>query len=144
MNEKNQIISRILVAVDGSQYSEKAFEYGLYLASKCRCALLLVHVIEEFVNVGYSISGELKHQSQVMLQQYESRVKQSSDSITSINAIETSANDVAEEILKIADEERIDTIVLGSRGTKASKDFHIGSVSYKVSHYAKCTVIITR
>jgi nucleotide-binding universal stress UspA family protein len=144
MNEKNQIISRILVAVDGSQYSEKAFEYGLYLAGKCRCALLIVHVTEEFVNVGYSISGELKHQSQVMLQQYESRAKQSSDSITSINAIETSANDVEEEILKIADKERIDTIVLGSRGTKASKDFHIGSISYKVSHYAKCTVIITR
>lgn len=144
MNEKNQIISRILVAVDGSQYSEKAFEYGLYLAAKCRCALLIVHVIEEFVNVGYSISGELKHQSQVMLQQYESRAKQSSDSIASINAIETSGNDVAEEILKIADKERIDTIVLGSRGTKASKDFHIGSISYKVSHYAKCTVIITR
>jgi nucleotide-binding universal stress UspA family protein len=50
----------------------------------------------------------------------------------------------AEEILKISDKESIDTIVLGSRGTKASRDFHIGSVSYKVSHYAKCTVIIVR
>jgi nucleotide-binding universal stress UspA family protein len=144
MNKKNEMISRILVAVDGSQYSEKAFEYGLYLARKCRCALLIVHVIEEFVTVGRSISKELKHQNQVMLQQYESRAKQSSDSITSINAIETSGNDVAEEILKIADKESIDTILLGSRGTKTSRDFHIGSVSYKVSHYAACTVIIVR
>ena len=44
----------------------------------------------------------------------------------------------------MADKESIDTIVLGSRGTKASRDFHIGSVSYKVSHYAKYTVIIVR
>jgi nucleotide-binding universal stress UspA family protein len=144
MNKKNEMISKILVAVDGSQYSEKAFEYGLYLARKCRCALLIVHVIEEFVTVGHSISKELKHQNQVMLQQYESRAKQSSDSITSINAIETSGNDVAEEILKIADKESIDTILLGSRGTKASRDFHLGSASYKVSHYAACTVIIVR
>jgi len=144
MNEKNEMISRILVAVDDSKYSEKAFEYGLYLARKCRCALLIVHVIEEFVTVGHSISKEMKHQDQAMLQQYESRAKQSSDSIATINAIETSGTDVAEEILKIADKESIDTMVLGSRGTKASRDFHMGSVSYKVSHYAKCTVVIVR
>jgi nucleotide-binding universal stress UspA family protein len=144
MNNKNEMISRILVAVDGSKYSEKAFEYGLYLARRCRCSLLIVHVIEEFVTVGHSISKELKHQDQVMLQQYESRAKQLSDSITSINTIESSADDVTEEILRIADKESIDTIVLGSMGTKASRDFHIGSISYKVSHYAKCTVIIVR
>jgi nucleotide-binding universal stress UspA family protein len=144
MNEKNEMISRILVAVDGSRYSEKAFEYGLYLARKCRCSLLIVHVIEEFATVGHSISKELKHQDHLMLQEYESMAKKSSDSIASINTIETSGNDVTEEILKIADKESIDTIILGSRGTKASRDFHIGSVSYKVSHYAKCTVIIVR
>src|SRR5512133_2409431 len=144
MNNKNEMISRILVAVDGSKYSEKAFEYGLYLARRCRCSLLIVRVIEEFVTVGHSISKELKHQDQVMLQQYESRAKQFSDSITSINTIESSADDVTEEILRIADKESIDTIILGSRGTKASRDFHIGSISYKVSHYAKCTVIIVR
>jgi nucleotide-binding universal stress UspA family protein len=140
----NETISRILIAVDGSRYAEKAFEYGLYLAKKCRCALLIVHVIEEFATVGHSISKELKHQDQVMLQQYESRAKQFSDSIAAINAIETSGNDVAEEILKLADKEGIDTIVLGSRGTKAIGDFRIGSISYKVSHYANCTVIIVR
>ena len=118
MNKKNEMISRILVAVDGSQYSEKAFGHRLYLAIKCRSALLIVHVIEEFVTVGHSISKELKHQNQVMLQQYES-----SDSITSINAIETSGNDVAEEVLKIADKESIGTILLGSRGTKTSRIF---------------------
>jgi nucleotide-binding universal stress UspA family protein len=144
MNEKNEMILRILVAVDGSKYSEKAFEYGLYLARKCRCALLIVHVLEEFVTVGHSISKDLKHEAQVMLEQYESKAKQFSDSITSIDAIETSGNDVTEEILRIADKEIVDTIVLGSRGTKAKRDFHIGSVSYKVSHYAKCTVIIVR
>jgi nucleotide-binding universal stress UspA family protein len=144
MNEKNEMISRILIAVDGSRYSEKAFKYGLYLARKCRCSLLIVHVIEEFATIGHSISKELMHQGHVMLQEYESRAKKSSDPITSINAIKASGNDITEEILKLADKEGIDTIILGGRGAKASGDFHIGSVSYKVSHYAKCTVTIVK
>ena len=79
-----------------------------------------------------------------MLQQYASRAKQFSDSFAAINAIDASGNDVTEEILKIADKENVDTIIIGSRGAKAIEDFHMGSVSYKISHYAKCTVIIVR
>jgi len=122
MYEINEMISNILVAVNGSQYSEKAFKYGLYLARKCRCALLIVHVVEEFVTVGHSFLKDLKYQDRVMLQQYKSRAKQYSHSITSINDIEASRNDVTEEILKIADKEGIDTIIIGSRGAKAVGD----------------------
>ena len=49
-----------------------------------------------------------------------------------------------EEILRIANKENADTIVVGSRGFSASKDFLLGSVSYKVMHYAKCPVVIVR
>ena len=90
-------------------------------------------MIEEFVTVGRSMSKELKQQDQVMLQQYESKAKQYSDSVTSINAIETSGNDTAEEILRIADKESVDTIILGSRETKASRDFHLGSIFCKTN-----------
>jgi len=41
MNEKNEMISRIRIAVGGSRYSEKAFEYGLYLFCACKCSLLI-------------------------------------------------------------------------------------------------------
>ena len=64
--------------------------------------------------------------------------------ITSIDVIESRGNDVAEEILRIADKQKVDTIVIGSRGVKASKEFLMGSVSYKVTHYAKCTVVVVR
>jgi nucleotide-binding universal stress UspA family protein len=137
------MISKILVALDGSEYGEKAFEYACYLAKRCGSALLIVHVLEEFVTVGHSILKELEEQDQVMLQKYKSRADQSA-MITPIDVIECKGNDVAEEILRIADKENVDTIALGSRGTKAPSDFLIGSVSYKISHYAKCTVIIVR
>jgi hypothetical protein len=84
-----------------------------------------------------------KHHDQVILQEHRTRAKQSaSDSITSIAASDSTGNDVAEEILHTADKECVDTIVLDSRGTQASRDFHMGSMSYKVSLYAKRTLII--
>ena len=49
-----------------------------------------------------------------------------------------------EKILLIANKENVDTIVVGSRGFSASKDFLLGSVSYKVMHYAKCPVVVVR
>ena len=135
--------SKILVAVDDSEYTEKAFEYALYLTKKCGSGLLIVHVHEEFVSVGHSILKELEQRDLEMLQKYKSRAKELV-AITSVDVTESRGNDVAEEILSIANKQKVDTIVVGSRGVKASKEFLMGSVSYKVSHYAKCSVVIVR
>ena len=52
---------------------------------------------------------------------------------------------MVEEILQIADKDGVDTMVVGSRGHyMSSKEFLLGSTSYKLAHYAKCTVIIVR
>jgi nucleotide-binding universal stress UspA family protein len=142
-NNNIQMISKILVAVDGSSHAEKAFEYASYMAEKCGSKLLIAHVLEEFVGVGHSILKELEQRDIELLQKYKSRAKESAASI-SIDVIESRGNDVAEEILRIADKQKVDTIVVGDRGIKASKEFLMGSVSYKVTHYAKCPVIIVR
>lgn len=44
-------------------------------------------------------------------------------------------------ILDTANELRVDTIVMGSRGLSDLAGVMIGSVSHKVSHSAKCRVI---
>ena len=61
-----------------------------------------------------------------------------------MDTMEARGNDVAGEILHTADKENIDTIVVGTRGISEAKEFLLGSVSYKVSHYAKRRVIIVR
>ena len=50
----------------------------------------------------------------------------------------------AEELLRAAGEEKADLMVLGSRGLSQVKAFLLGSVSDKVSHHAKCPVLIVR
>jgi nucleotide-binding universal stress UspA family protein len=137
------MISKILVAIDGSKHADQAFEYASDLAKKAEARLLIIHVFEELGNIGYSIARELEQSDREMLQKYQSRAKRL---VTDryVDVMEAKGNDVAEEILHIADKENIDTIVVGSRGISEAKEFLLGSVSYKVSHYAKCPVIIVR
>ena len=137
------MISKILVAVDGSKSADKAFEYACDLANKAGASLLILHVFEELGTVGYSINKELERDNREMLQKYQSRAKKLLMQ-TYVDVIEAQANDVAEEILRIADKQNIDTIVVGSRGISEAKIFLLGSVSYKVSHYAKRPVVIVR
>jgi nucleotide-binding universal stress UspA family protein len=137
------MISRILVAIDGSQHAEKAFEYACYLAERCKAPLLIAYVVEDLATVGYSISKEVDHEKTEMLQKYQTRAKNVLSS-TAVDTVKTKGNDAAEEILHIANKENVDTIVVGSRGFTASKDFLLGSVSYKVMHYARCPVVIVR
>jgi nucleotide-binding universal stress UspA family protein len=79
-------------------------------------------VFEEFVTVGHSILKELEQQHVEMLQKYKSRANESEATI-SINVIESRGNDVAEKILRIAYKQQVDTIVVGDRRVKASKEF---------------------
>jgi nucleotide-binding universal stress UspA family protein len=136
------MISKILIAVDGSKSADKAFEYACHLANKAGASLLILHVSEELPTVGYSINKEIERDNREMLQKYQSRAKETMN--THVNVMEAKANDVAEEVLRTADKENIDTIVVGSRGISEAKMFLLGSVSYKVSHYATRPVVIVR
>jgi nucleotide-binding universal stress UspA family protein len=136
------MISKILVAVDGSKNADKGFEYACDLAKKAGANLLILHVSEILPTVGYSINKEIERDNREMLEKYKSRAKKAVN--THVDVMEAKANDVAEEVLRAADKENIDTIVVGSRGISEAKIFLLGSVSYKVSHYATRPVVIVR
>jgi nucleotide-binding universal stress UspA family protein len=46
--------------------------------------------------------------------------------------------------LEIAEKEKVDTIVVGTKGQKPTEQFLLGSTSYKIAHYSKCTVVIVK
>ena len=52
--------------------------------------------------------------------------------------------DAAEAILKVAEQESADVIVVGNRGMHGSRRYLLGSVPDKVSHHAPCHVLIVR
>ena len=137
------MMSRILVAVDGSKQADKAFGFAAYLAKKTGAKLLILHVFEELGNIGYSITKEIELHNREMLRRYKTRAEKRLVN-TNVDVIESRGTDAAEEILKTAKKENIDTIVLGSRGVGETKEPLLGSITYKVSHSADRPIIIVR
>ena len=136
------MLSKILVGIDGSEYSDKAFEYATFLASRCKSNLLIVNVLEEYGNVGYSISKELERQSKELLEMYRQRAEKSN--LSSLATTQLRGISAAGQILELADTKGVDMIVIGSRGPHEIKEFLLGSTTYKIVHNSKCTVVIAK
>lgn len=140
-----QMLSRIIVAVDGSEGGEKAFNFALYIAKKFESYLLIAHIVEEYGNIGQSIVNELEQEGQRLLQEYQSRAENLGLSSSNMRVIQERAMDVARKILDIAEKESMETIVVGSRGKYlSSESFLVGSTSSKLVHYGRYTVIIVK
>jgi nucleotide-binding universal stress UspA family protein len=141
-------ISRILVAVDGSKNADRAFKYAAYIAKQCEAErLFIINVIEGF---GRDIRAWEKHgtdlkdlqqNSRELLQKYKSKAL--SQAFTTPEIISAAGN-AGEEILRLAEKEKMDTIVVGSRGLSTVSKLLLGSVSHNVLHNAKCPVTIVR
>jgi nucleotide-binding universal stress UspA family protein len=52
--------------------------------------------------------------------------------------------DAADALLEVADEQDADLIVVGNKGMTGAKRFLLGSVPNKISHHARCSVLIVR
>jgi nucleotide-binding universal stress UspA family protein len=137
----------ILVVVDGSQPAKKALEYAASLASKNESHLYVVHIIEEFGELIQrweqhdSYVDEVKRLSKDSLDECGSRARELG--VTKIDTIEEEGN-AAEKILQIAKDKEVDTIVVGNKGLNIAEELLEGSVSHKISHHAKCSVIVVR
>ena len=76
-----------------------------------------------------------------MLHESESRARELE--VAKIDTIEEEG-DAAEKILQIANDKEVDTIVVGNKGLNTAEELLDGSVSHKISHHAKCSVVIVR
>ena len=129
-------LSKILVAVDGSESAEKALEYAVQLAKKHKAKVTLL-------NVGESKLFGFKPK---VVREVGERVL--SDAATKVKGLEVNTQlefgNPAETIIEVAEKGNYDLIVVGSRGLSSVKRFFLGSVSDDVSHHAKRSVLIVR
>ena len=58
--------------------------------------------------------------------------------------LKVAIGDPAAEIIKIAEKENVNVIIIGSRGLSTIKGVFLGSVSQKVTHHATCPVMIVK
>ena len=145
------MFKKILVPVDGSQTSWKALDTARSLAEKYDGRLLVITVM-----IPYG-SGSFLQMSldQTLIDQNNAAMKKAGfatldmakDKLGSyagdVEYLEETGNP-AELILDACKETGCDTIVIGSRGLSGVEEFLLGSVSSKVSQYAKVPVVVVK
>ena len=144
------MFSRILVAVDGSPFAEKALKCAVDLAKKYNAKLVIAHVVlRRFYAVTPSEAGVLA--TSVFVKGMEAEGKEiisKADAYAKSQGADYECKLLqgvpAEEILKLSKTEKVDLIVIGSRGLSEVRAFLLGSVSDKVSHHARCPTFIVK
>ena len=140
---------KILFANDFSENSEHAFDYALTLAKQFNSRLIIIHVINEPVDLrGFyvphisfeKLEKEIEEGAEKMMQKFcRTRAKDFTNYETLIVA-----GIPYEEILKKADEEKVSLIVLGTQGRKGIDHFLFGSTAERVVRNAKSPVMTVR
>jgi nucleotide-binding universal stress UspA family protein len=123
-------IGTILVPIDFSEQSRTALEYAVALGRDSRARLLLVHVKEPpifFPPEGVGVLRETIVDKPCKL--LDEMTPQGSDSMCERHVL---VGDPADEIVRLADEEQVDLIVMGTHGRTGLPHLLMGSVAEKV------------
>ncbi len=143
------LLAKILVPVDGSSDAKKALEFAIGLAKSCGSTITVMYVVPRRVYVAAQEAGfvtipTLMHDMEAL----GKNVLEEGEKLAhaaEVNSDKTLVHGLpAEEILKKSVAGKYDMIVIGSRGRTAAKAFLLGSVSDRVSHHAKCPVLIVK
>ena len=139
VKQKPKIV-KILVAVDGSKYADKALEYAVQLTKNYRANLALVHVEEDrLIHIGGpQVVDCVGTVGECILKDASTKVEG-----VSFNEI-LEYGSPAEVIIKVAKKANVDIIVVGSRGLSSVRRFLLGSVSDDISMHARSSVLIVR
>ena len=138
----------IVVGTDGSDTASRAVDEAGRLAKALGATL---HIVSAYEPVrGPRVSGAPDAGAEQMppvgpetavdatLDQTASLMRQRGIEVAT-HAVE---KDPADALLDVASDEDATMIVVGSRGMHGAKRFVLGSVPNKVSHHAKCSVLI--
>jgi len=138
------MFERILVAVDGSPFSDAAIATAAGLAAKLGSEVDVVHVHEH----------DLPHSKAVHLAELETHTE-ANEVIAAATAkltgqgvraqghvLEADTHDVAKRILEFAEESNAGVIVVGRRGLSTLTGMLVGSVSNKLMHVSKVPVLV--
>jgi nucleotide-binding universal stress UspA family protein len=147
---------RILVAVDGSEGSRKASEVAVDLAEKFGAQLYVLHAFRgypEYMTMFPSAptpSGEAIEEFEAYAKKAALEVVGRTVSIAGkkglkarVETTETIGSPV-QAITEYATSEKIDLIVMGTRGMGGFKKMLLGSVSSGVVTHATCAVLVVR
>jgi universal stress protein A len=136
---------RILAPTDRSSFSEKAVAYAHELAQSCGAELHVLRVLDgDKAVTEFALTGVLDaSQQNDEYHRWIAELVGEAGDVRRIEAVRGGA-DVAEAILRYAQHNRIDVIVMATHGRTGLTHLFLGSVAEQVMRAAACPVLTLR
>jgi nucleotide-binding universal stress UspA family protein len=150
---------KLLIALDHSEQSENIMNYGKTIAARCKADIILLHIVSSGIRYEeHAVNGvdndilpsspSVKLAEDAYLQAYRwlesmalsARNKNISTEIKVLVALDS----VPAEILNYVEKNKIDFIILGTRGKTGPERVLLGSVASYVVTHAECPVLVVR
>jgi len=146
---------KILLAADGSRYSEAAIDLVRALKMERKAEATILTVVPEHVFLGGHTLVDLLKRSAVLKNQVQKAEEERalellaklSKSLTTRGLkVETMVRrgSPADEIIKTCRSTRADLVLMGLKGTSDAPEFLLGGVAHKVIKYAPCSVLVAK
>ena len=146
------MFNKILVAVDGSKYADRATDAAVDLAKHHQASVILLHVIrnlalpkeiEAMISAGEVTESRLEilqDSAEIILERAEEKLKKSGISDIKRQVL---IGDPASTIADYADQNGVDLILIGYQGLDADSSL-LGGVARKLTHISKTSCLIVR
>jgi nucleotide-binding universal stress UspA family protein len=137
------VLKNIVLAFDGSEYSNRALQYAKTFAERFEATLWLVHIFTHTSDLlGYEDYEKLYSKRKASGQTLLNEALQELGNTRLDLREKLEEGPEAESIINIAKKCQADLIVMGTRGHGTLKGLVVGSVSRKVIHHSLCPVMV--
>ncbi len=134
------LVNKVMVATDLSETADRAVRWAANVAASHQAELLLFQVLPTTTEDGTEVvsgPGDTLDQAEEKLRRFaEELVGPRGRARVVVD------DDPAQAILDAVEEERVDMIVVGNVGMSGRKQFLLGNIPNRISHNARCTVVI--
>lgn len=140
---------KVLIPVDGSKYSSEGLKVAADFAKSKGAEIVIIHVAPFIAGMDLELSAarreeimeSAKRNGEQVLSKAAGLLK---DSGVNSKTLLATAPSVAEELIKTAESEKADLIIIGSRGLTGAARFMLGSTASKVVRHCPCSVYVVK
>ena len=139
-------INNVVVPVDFSSNMDKVVDYAVSVADKLGSKVLFFHVVNNFqgydmmlvhpsfIGMTKDLEQKAEERMAALVKDHEPREKGVTGNVV--------VGDAGEEIIKYAELEQADMIIIGTHGTKGLERVLMGSTADQVVKKAPCPVLV--
>ena len=143
-------ITKILVPFDDSEHASRAFGFALTLAKNFGASVSVISVVQEEIKNSW-ISGT-PGREKGMTERSSNRLENRAGSLqlqaekfdVRFESAVVTSNSIAETLLTIIRQYKIDFVVMGSRGKGMHKEMMLGRISTHVALNSNCPVLLVK